>query len=84
MLVRGNSNSTLVTSENYAEDGFGEDSSLIGEIDISAADNGDDDDDSTWIEEEAGDGAGTTKFDSEPPPAASTSLETVVVKVSSQ
>ena len=44
VLVGGNSNSTLVTSENYAEDGFGEDSSLIGEIDIPL-DNGDDDDD---------------------------------------
>ena len=45
VLVGGNSNSTLFTSENYAEDGFGEDSSLIGEIDIGAVDNGDDDDD---------------------------------------
>lgn len=44
VLVGGNSNSTLFTSENYAEDGFGEDSSLIGEIDIPL-DNGDDDDD---------------------------------------
>ena len=50
VLVGGNSNSTLVTSENYAEDGFGEDSYLIGEIDISAADNGDDDDDDLGYE----------------------------------